>query len=93
MNVTVAVEEVHIGDQIPCGGPLKTVTWKTEHDGKVTLGFERYLSSQTVVFDRGTLVDIKVSEGDLKAYIVYDGDSMQSLSVIPHDEKVGIVWE
>lgn len=95
MNVTVAVEEVHLGDKISVGGPTREVKSKIEHGPEVELGFDNnYPSFERLKYKRGTLVDIEVSEADLKAYMVYDGTSLRTLGVVPKDVKEqGIVWE
>lgn len=86
MNVTVAVEEVHIGDEISMGGPRKTVKWKSERDGEVKFGFGAYLVGDSMTYERGTLVDIKVGEDANKAYMTYDGTSMKMMSVLLKDD-------
>lgn len=94
MNVTVAVEEVHIGDTVSIGGPFKEVSWKAEYKDSVVLGFGTfsqndqgaYITGDRVTITRGTLIDIGVFEGDQKAYLVYDEDGIRTLSVIPFED-------
>lgn len=77
VQITVAIEEVHLGDEVSIGGPRKVVKWKTEQNEEVKLGFGSYPVGESVTFPRGTLIDIEIGYSDsYKAYAVYDGDSI-----------------